>query len=196
MAREFDTLTAAARACAACERLPLGPRPIFQINESARILIAGQAPGRRTHDKGIPFDDPSGERLRSWLGVSREAFYDPRKFAIIPMGLCYPGTAKGGDLPPRPECAPLWRARLLSHLPNIQLILTLGRYARDWHIAKAQGESLTMTARSWQSHWPAILPLPHPSPRNIRWFKDNPWFDAEVIPVLRQRTAELIRAKP
>jgi uracil-DNA glycosylase len=180
------------RACTVCQGLPLGPKPIFQIDARAPILIVGQAPGRLTHAKGIPFDDPSGNRLRNWLGVTRGEFYDPSKFAIFPMGLCFPGTAKGGDLPPRPECAPLWRARVLQHLPNIQLTLLLGKYAQGWHLGKDRGASLTETVFNWRAHWPNVLPLPHPSPRNISWFKKNPWFEAEVIPGLQSRAAQLL----
>ncbi len=188
----LPALLAAMRACSVCEGLPLGPRPIFQIDASAPILIVGQAPGRLTHAKGVPFDDPSGNRLRQWLGVTREEFYDPKKFVIFPMGLCFPGTAKGGDLPPRPECAPLWRAKVLEQLPNIQLTITLGKYAQDWHLGKNRGSSLTGTVQNWRAFWPNLLPLPHPSPRNISWFKKNPWFEAEVIPLLQTRVAELL----
>jgi uracil-DNA glycosylase len=187
----LSELLASMRSCAACSGLPLGPKPIFQINARASILIAGQAPGRITHEKGIPFDDPSGNRLRQWLGVTREEFYDPAKFAILPMGMCFPGTAKGGDLPPRPECAPLWRARVLEQLPNIQLTITLGKYAQDWHLGKSRGASLTETVQNWRVHWPKLLPLPHPSPRNISWFKKNAWYESEIVPALRGRVREL-----
>jgi uracil-DNA glycosylase len=186
-------LLASIRACTACKGLPLGPKPIFQIDARAPILIVGQAPGRLTHAKGIPFDDPSGNRLRQWLGVSREEFYDPAMFAIFPMGLCFPGTAKGGDLPPRPECAPLWRERVLEQLPNVQLTILLGKFAQDWHLGRDRGANLTETARNWRARWPKLMPLPHPSPRNISWFKKNPWFEAEVIPRLQSRTAQLLR---
>ena len=188
----LSELLASMRACSACEGLPLGPRPIFQIDSRAPILIVGQAPGRFTHAKGVPFDDPSGNRLRQWLGVTREEFYDPKKFAIFPMGLCFPGTAKGGDLPPRPECAPLWRARVLEQLPNVELTITLGKYAQDWHLGQGRGANLTETVRNWRAHWPKLLPLPHPSPRNISWFKKNAWFEAEVIPLLQNRVTELL----
>jgi uracil-DNA glycosylase len=184
-------ILASMRACSACSGLPLGPKPIFQIDSRAPILIAGQAPGRLTHAKGIPFDDPSGNRLRQWLGVSREEFYDPAKFAIFPMGLCFPGTAKGGDLPPRPECAPLWRKRVLNELSNVQLTITLGKYAQDWHLGKGRGASLTETVQNWRAFWPVLLPLPHPSPRNISWFQKNAWFEAEIVPALREKVREL-----
>ena len=180
------------RICSLCENLPLGPKPIFQIDARAPVLIVGQAPGRLTHAKGIPFDDPSGNRLRHWLGVSREEFYDPSKFAIFPMGLCFPGTAKGGDLPPRPECAPRWRSKVLSQLPDVSLTLLLGKFAHDWHLGSRQGKSLTETVIDWRGFWPNLLPLPHPSPRNMRWFKVNPWFEADVVPELRARVSNLI----
>jgi uracil-DNA glycosylase len=179
------------RNCTQCAGLPLGPKPIFQIDTRAPILIVGQAPGRLTHAKGVPFDDPSGNRLRNWLGVSREEFYDPAKFAIFPMGLCFPGTAKGGDLPPRPECAPLWRGKVLEKLPNVELTLLLGQFSHGWHLGKSREKSLTQTVVRWQDYWPTHLPLPHPSPRNMRWFKINPWFEAQVLPVLRARVGEL-----
>jgi uracil-DNA glycosylase len=189
---ELPELLASMRKCVACEGLPLGPKPIFQIEARAPILIVGQAPGRLTHAKGVPFDDPSGNRLRNWLGVSREEFYDPVKFAIFPMGLCFPGTEKGGDLPPRPECAALWRDKVLQKLPNVQLTLLLGQFSHGWHLGSARGKSLTETVTRWPEYWPTHLPLPHPSPRNMRWFKTNPWFDTEVLPVLRLRISELI----
>jgi len=190
--RQLDDLLARARACALCEGLPLGPAPLLQASANARILIAGQAPGSKTHAKGRPFDDASGKRLRQWLGVTEGQFYDPDIFAILPMGFCYPGTAAGGDLPPRPECAPAWREPLLQAMPRIELTLVLGQYALDWHVGDARSKTLTETVRRWREFWPALLPLPHPSPRNIRWFRANPWFEGEVIPVLRDRVRDLI----
>jgi uracil-DNA glycosylase len=189
---ELTQLLERMRACTRCTGLPLGPKPIFQLGGKAQILIAGQAPGRVTHQKGVPFDDPSGERLRGWLGVTREQFYDPDRFAIFPMGLCYPGTGSGGDLPPRPECAAHWRQTVLAALPDIELTITLGAYAHDWHLGERQGKSLTETVANWRAFWPHILPLPHPSPRNIAWFKRNSWFEAEVVPELRVKVAELM----
>jgi len=180
------------RACQICQGLPLGPKPLLQAGANAKILIAGQAPGSKTHEKGRPFDDLSGKRLRQWLGVTDDQFYDPDIFAIIPMGLCFPGTGKGGDLPPRPECAPRWRQPLLSSLPNLQLTLVLGQYALDWHLGDAKSKTLTDTVKRWQEFWPHQLPLPHPSPRNIRWFKSNPWFEEEVVPMLQKRVQELV----
>ncbi len=181
-----------ARSCTVCaEHLPLGPRPIFQLHESARILVAGQAPGKKVHETGIPFNDPSGDRLRTWLGISREMFYDAKQVAILPMGFCFPGTGKSGDLPPRPECALRWRAALLSHLQNLKLTLVLGQYAQAYHLPNTS-TSLTETVRAWRKTWPYIVPLPHPSPRNNLWFKRNPWLEQELIPVLQARVAEVL----
>ncbi|MCJ9430168.1 uracil-DNA glycosylase family protein [Kordiimonas marina] len=184
-------LLARVRTCHACAGLPLGPKPILQADSHAKILIAGQAPGKRAHERGLPFDDPSGDRLRSWLGVSRDAFYDPHKFAILPMGFCFPGTGKGGDLPPRPECAPLWRQTLLDAMPQIRLTLVIGAYAQAWHLGAQRGRTLTETVGDWRAFWPDVIPLPHPSPRNQRWFKANPFFAADLVPVLQARVLEL-----
>lgn len=181
------------RACTICtEQLPLGPRPVLQADARARILIAGQAPGRTVHDSGVPFDDASGERLRHWMGVDRELFYDPRLVAVLPMGFCYPGTGKSGDLPPRRECAPQWRARLLAALPHIELTLVIGQYAQAWHLPGRAGTSLTDTVKAWHAHWPSVLPLPHPSPRNNIWLKANPWFVEQVIPELQRRVRAIV----
>ncbi|GAA0465794.1 uracil-DNA glycosylase family protein [Parasphingorhabdus litoris] len=192
----LDKLLEDVRACTICNELPLGPSPLLQAGSGAKILIAGQAPGSKTHEKGRPFDDQSGKRLRTWLGVTEDQFYDPELFAIIPMGFCFPGTGKGGDLPPRSECAPQWRRPLLDRLPAIELTLILGQYALDWHLGDAKSKTLTGTVERWQEFWPDALPLPHPSPRNIRWFKANPWFEADVIPVLQKRIANLIKKRP
>ena len=181
------------RTCTICaEALPLGPRPVVQMSRSSRVLIAGQAPGRRVHESGVPFDDPSGERLRDWMGVTREQFYDDRLVAILPMGFCYPGTGRSGDLPPRPECAPAWRELLLAQLKNVELTIVLGQYALAYHLPRA-GKSVTEVVLAWQEHWPRIVPLPHPSPRNQAWFKRNPWFESELIPKLRRRVRKLLR---
>ena len=188
----IEALSNEIRACTICEPLPLGAKPIFQFNKRSRILIAGQAPGRITHEKGIPFDDPSGNRLREWLGVDREAFYNPDIFAIIPMGFCFPGTGKSGDLPPRPECAAQWRNRALNSLPDIGLTLVIGQYAMDWHMPDRPKETLTKTVQNWREYWPDILPLPHPSPRNNIWLKRNPWFGEDVLPSLQERVQTLI----
>lgn len=180
------------QACRLCGDLALGPKPIFQFASSARILIAGQAPGRVTHHKGIPFDDASGERLRAWLGLSREQFYDARHVAILPMAFCYPGTGKSGDLPPPKRCAEHWRAALLAQLDSVQLTLVIGQYAMGYHLADQQAKNLTETVRQWRKYWPSVLPLPHPSPRNNRWLKSNPWFESELMPVLKARVAQLV----
>lgn len=183
------------RACTICAaHLPHGPRPVLQADVRARILIAGQAPGRKAHASGVPFDDASGERLRQWLGVTREQFHDPTLFAILPMGFCYPGTGSAGDLPPRRECAPQWRARLLQALPHIELTLVIGLHAMPWHLPDAAARSLTDTVRAWREHWPAVLPLPHPSPRNNIWLKANPWFAEEVLPAVQARVRSLVSA--
>jgi uracil-DNA glycosylase len=188
----FTSLLAKVRACTLCIRhLPLGANPVVQLDPSARILIASQAPGRKVHASGVPFDDASGDRLREWMGVSREVFYDAKQVAILPMGFCYPGTGKSGDLPPRPECAPAWRAELLSHLPRLQLTLVIGRYALAYHLPNTT-ESLTDVVRAWRTHAPQLMPLPHPSPRNQSWFSRNPWFDLEVIPALRKRVSRVL----
>jgi uracil-DNA glycosylase len=180
------------RACRICaDTLPLGPRPIIQVDARARILIVGQAPGRRVHESGIPFSDPSGDRLRAWMGVTPEVFYDARQIALVPMGFCYPGTGRSGDLPPRPECAPAWRTPLLSELVAVQLTLVIGQYALRWHLPDA-GESVTAAVSDWRAHWPTVVPLPHPSPRNNGWLTANPWFTDELLPELRARVAAVI----
>ena len=188
----LDALLAQVRACTLCAaHLPLGPRPLLQAHAGARLLIAGQAPGRKAHASGIPFDDASGERLRQWLGVDRATFYDARRIAIVPMGFCYPGTGTSGDLPPRPECAPAWRAPLLAHMPRIELTLLLGRYAVDHHLPHARG-ALAEALQAWLRQPAPLVPLPHPSPRNIAWMKRHPWFEAEVLPLLRERVAQAL----
>jgi uracil-DNA glycosylase len=181
------------RACRLCaSELSAGVRPIVQVHRDARILIAGQAPGRRVHESGVPFDDPSGDRLREWMGVSRQTFYDARRISILPMGFCYPGAGKSGDLPPRPECAETWRQALLERLPAVELTLVIGLYALRWHLPEA-GRSLTEAVREWRAERPARIPLPHPSPRNNLWFVKNPWFEIEVLPYLRRRVRKLLR---
>lgn len=186
-ATRLTALLEEVRACRICEEhLPHGVRPVLQLSRKARVLIAGQAPGRRVHESGVPFDDPSGDRLRDWMGVSSKTFYDPDRIAILPMGFCYPGTGKSGDFAPRPECADAWREQLLAQLPKLELTLVIGQYALAWHLPQASGR-LTDIVGDWKSHGPANLPLPHPSPRNNRWLKNNPWFAEEVLPHLRQR---------
>ncbi|MDN7135598.1 uracil-DNA glycosylase family protein [Pseudidiomarina terrestris] len=196
----LDLLLKQIRSCHECEPdLPCGARPVVQASTTAPILIAGQAPGRRVHASGLPFDDPSGDRLRSWLGVDRETFYDAQYFAIAPMGFCYPGTGKSGDLPPRKECAPLWRQPLLNELPNLRLTLAIGKYAIDWHLAQLESvpryKNLTETVANWEEYWPAVLPMPHPSPRNNIWLKRHPWFEQEVVPQLQRRVRALLKLK-
>lgn len=187
----FSSLLSDVRACTICaEHLPLGPRPVLQMHPRARILIAGQAPGRKVHESGKPFDDPSGDRLRDWLGVTHDMFYDPEQIAIVPMGFCYPGTGKSGDLPPRPECAPTWRKQLLARLRHLEFTVVLGQYAQAYHFDGAR--SVTELVKSWQTYWPHLVPLPHPSPRNNLWLRKNPWFEAELMPLLRQRVAEIL----
>jgi len=191
---QLDDIATRARACRLCDKhLPLGPRPVFQIGGNAKILIAGQAPGRRVHESGIPFNDPSGERLRAWMGIDAATFYDPSQIAILPMGFCYPGTGKSGDLPPRPECATEWRVPLLKLLPAIELTLVIGQYALDWHLKATQKASLTQTVQNWKQYWPAQLPLPHPSPRNNIWLKKNPWFETEILPKLQRKIRSLLQ---
>lgn len=188
----LPTLLKQVRHCSICaEHLPLGPRPIVQLGSGARILIAGQAPGRKVHESGIPFDDASGKRLRQWMGVSREIFYDADQVSILPMGFCYPGSARSGDLPPRPECAPKWRASLLARLENLQLTLVIGRYALDYHLPGSK-VSVTDAVRNWRDSWPAVVPMPHPSPRNNRWLKTNPWFEQELVPELQSEVARVL----
>ncbi|WP_323005110.1 uracil-DNA glycosylase family protein [Pseudorhodobacter sp.] len=186
----MEKLLANIRACRICEGLPLGPRPLVQANASARILIAGQAPGRLAHAKGIPFDDASGNRLRDWLGLDRAQFYCAQKVAIAPMGFCFPGAGKSGDLPPRAECAPQWRAQLLAAMPALELVLIIGRYAVAWHLPQMKGLPLAELVRDKVA--PHAQVLPHPSPRNNRWLKQNPWFEARILPQLRSRIAEVM----
>lgn len=191
----IDNLLQDVRSCNRCaDALPHGTRPILQFNPQARILIASQAPGRKAHESGIPFNDPSGERLRHWLGIGRETFYDATQVAIVPMGFCYPGKGKSGDLPPRPECAATWHEQLLKFLPNIELTILIGQYAQAYHLQTAH-TSLTNNVMNWDKFWPHILPLPHPSPRNIFWLRRNPWFETEVIPVLQQRVAQVLDSR-
>jgi uracil-DNA glycosylase len=190
--KAISTLLTEVRNCTICDAdLPLGPRPVLQLHSSARILIAGQAPGRKVHESGVPFDDASGNRLREWMGVTPKEFYDPKKIAILPMGFCYPGTAKSGDLPPRVECAPAWRDQLLGRLKHLELTLVVGKYAQVYHFDDKKS-SLTELVESWRSYWPNRVPLPHPSPRNNIWLRRNPWFEKELIPILQKRISEVL----
>jgi uracil-DNA glycosylase len=179
------------RQCRQCESdLPLGANPVLQAGTGARLLIIGQAPGTRVHHSSMPWNDPSGERLRDWLLMDKSRFYDPEQVAIIPMGFCYPGKGSSGDLPPRSECAPLWHQRLLALLPNIELTLLIGQYAQQYYLSGVPG-SVTETVRSWQRWAPGYFPLPHPSPRNTLWLRRNPWFAEEVLPALRERIGSM-----
>ena len=167
-------------------------RPVLQIDPKAKILVAGQAPGSKVHATGVPFDDPSGDRLREWMGIDKETFYDPQKIAILPMAFCYPGKGKSGDLPPRPICADTWRQTLLETMPKLQLILLIGQYAQKWHLDKLE-KNLTETVRNWESYDEGLLPLPHPSPRNNIWLKKNDWFEGAVLPSLQLRVREALQ---
>jgi uracil-DNA glycosylase len=182
-----DQLLADIRRCDLCaQELPEGPRPVLAASARARLLIASQAPGRRVHASGVPWDDPSGDRLRDWLGMEPATFYDASRVALVPMGFCYPGTGRGGDLPPRPECARTWHPRLMPLLSRVELTIVIGRHALAWHLGSRCRSNLTATVAAWRDYLPRYLPLPHPSPRNQRWLKTNPWFAAELLPELRQ----------
>lgn len=177
--------------------LPHQPRPVVQVSTRARICIAGQAPGLRVHESGLPFDDRSGDRLRQWMAISREHFYDENRLAIIPMGFCFPGyDAKGSDLPPRKECAPAWRQRLFDTMPQVELILVIGMYAQSWHMGSERGKTMTETVANWRDSFdkarqPKILPMPHPSWRNTGWVRKNPWFERDLLPVLQNEVSRL-----
>ena len=189
---ELDELLKEIRACQICAaHLPLGPRPILQVHTDAAVLIVGQAPGRRVHQSGIPFQDPSGVRLREWMGIGEEVFYDPLRVAALPMGFCFPGSGRSGDNPPRQECAPAWREAALDRLRGVRLTLVLGRYAQAYHLG-AGSRGVTEIVTSCRDYWPEKLPLPHPSPRNQGWFKKNAWFEEDVLPILRARVKQLI----
>ena len=189
---DLDRLLARIRACRVCAAcLPLGPRPILQAGPGARLLIVGQAPGRKAHASGIPWNDASGERLRAWLAIDAGRFYDPERVAIVPAGFCYPGRGTGGDRPPRPECATLWFAALRTQLPRIELTLAIGRYAQRQMLGTRRKGNLTATVRAWRDYGPQVVPLPHPSPRNTPWLQHQPWFAAELLPELRARVQTL-----
>jgi len=181
------------RKCQVCiESLPLGPRPILAAGKSANILIIGHAPGIRVHESGKPWDDVSGKRLREWMGISEKDFYNKNKVAIVPMGFCYPGTGKSGDLPPRPECAELWHERLLKHLTSVELTILLGKYAQKSVLGDRLQLTLTATVANWKEYRPRNLPMPHPSPRNNRWLKKNDWFESDVLPWLKRRVKKML----
>ncbi len=184
---KLDHLLNEVRACRICEtELPLGPNPVLRAKRSAKILIVGQAPGVKVHESGIPWNDPSGRRLREWMKVDEQTFYDPAKVAIIPMGFCYPGKGSSGDLPPREECAPMWHKKLLTHLPNIKITLLIGQYAQNYYLSDSKSVSVTETVMNWKQYMPDYFPLPHPSPRNTLWLKKNAWFEQKTIPQLRK----------
>jgi uracil-DNA glycosylase len=185
-------LLSEAKACRVCAKhLPHEPRPVFRVGRPARLLVVGQAPGRRVHETGLPWNDPSGDVLRAWLGMDREAFYDTSRVAIVPIGLCYPGTVEGSDLPPRRECAPLWQARFRAALPNIQLTLLVGGYAQAYYLGDRKKKSLGETVKAYREYLPEFFVLPHPSWRNIGWLKKNPWFAKDVLPALRKERARM-----
>lgn len=190
---DLESLLQQVRACRICEEhLALGPRPVLAASSTAKLLIVGQAPGTKVHASGIPWDDQSGKRLRQWLGLTPEVFYDASQVAIIPMGFCYPGKGKSGDLPPRPECARHWHQRLLTQLPNIQLTLLVGKYAQDYFLGNRAKATLTDTVSAWHEYLPAYMPMPHPSPRNQFWLRRNPWFEADAIPYVQQLVQRLL----
>lgn len=190
--RSTATLIRQVQGCNACAaHLPLGPKPVFQFGIDAPILLISQAPGTAAHRSGMPFDDPSGERLRRWLGVRSESFYNPAHFSLLPMGFCYPGKGKGGDLPPRPECAKLWRSQLLAQLTNVQLTLLVGAHAVNWHLHKPK-QNLSDLVADWHSRWPDTVVLPHPSPRNTYWLRQRPWIEGTLVPMVRERVADLL----
>ncbi|WP_281927017.1 uracil-DNA glycosylase family protein [Roseibium album] len=202
----LDQLAAGIRACRKCienpdgKSLPHAPRPVLQISSSARLCICGQAPGTRVHQSGRPFTDPSGDRLRSWMGIGEETFYNPDRLAIVPMGFCFPGLdSKGGDLPPRRECRKLWHDELFAEMPQIELVLVIGQYAQAYHLGSERKKSLTETVLNWQAYFeatrqqgkPAVIPLPHPSWRNNGWLRKNPWFESDLLPVLQKEVSRL-----
>ena len=192
MARKFIQLTDSIQQCRICKaEFEYTPKPVFQLHPKARILIAGQAPGKKAHESGVPFDDASGDRLREWMGISKEYFYDETKLAILPMGFCYPGRKASGDRPPRKECAKEWRQKVLGQLPNIKLTLLIGTYALKWHLGDSMQGNLTETVKAWEVYWPKVIPLPHPSPRNNIWLSKNRWFEQEVLIKLRKKIKSL-----
>ncbi|MCP4975090.1 MAG: uracil-DNA glycosylase family protein [Maribacter sp.] len=180
------------RGCEVCKAyLPLGPRPIVAAHSNSKIVIIGQAPGTKVHRTGVPWDDPSGKQLRKWLGITNEVFYDESKIALVPLGFCYPGKGKSGDLPPRTECAPLWHEPMLDKMPNLELVILTGMYAQNYYLGKAAKRTLTETVASFESYLPKFLPIPHPSPRNRFWLTKNPWFEERVAPELQRRISEI-----
>lgn len=191
----METLLSEIKTCTVCQsHLPLGPRPIVSGHPKSKIAIIGQAPGTKVHKTGVPWDDPSGKQLRKWLGATDEQFYDERLFALIPMGFCYPGKGKSGDLPPRPECAPLWHKRLLDEMPNLKLTILIGQYAQRYYLRDKKEKNLTETVRSYNKYTPEYFVLPHPSPRNRFWLSKNPWFEDEVLPRLKAKVQQILNS--
>jgi len=190
----LDSLLNEVRDCTLCAKhLPLGPHPTLSMKNSAQIIIIGQAPGTKAHKSGIPWNDQSGNRLREWMNIDRKTFYDTRRIAIMPMGFCYPGRLeRNGDKPPRPECAPEWHTRLLAELPNVELTLLVGMYAQAYYLPERRAKTLTATVKQWRNYLPGYIPTPHPSWRTTGWQKNNPWFEAELLPVLRERVCLLL----
>jgi len=191
---DIESLLVEIRGCRLCTRhLPLGPRPVIRAAATAKLLIVGQAPGTKVHESGVPWNDKSGERLRDWLQVSEDVFYDQTRVAIMPMGFCYPGRdANGGDKPPRTECAPEWHPKVLPLMPDVELTVLVGIYAQKYYLGQAAKKTMTETVRQWRAYLPRFLPTPHPSWRNTGWIRKNPWFETEVLPELRQRVRRLI----
>lgn len=186
----MEPLLSQALGCTVCsEKLPHAPRPVLSVAPKSRILVIGQAPGAKVHESGKPWDDASGRTLRKWLGVDDETFYDPNRFALLPMGFCYPGKGLSGDLPPRPECAPLWHARIRETMTEVRLSLLIGRYAQEYYLKDERGLTLTETTRAYRKYLPRYFPLPHPSPRNGFWLRRNAWFEKDALPELRQAVA-------
>ena len=193
MVSDLESMLARIRGCEICTDLPLGPRPVLQAEESAKILVIGQAPGTKVHATGIPWNDPSGDRLRDWMAVDRDTFYDDGRIAIMPMGFCYPGRLeRGGDLPPRPECAPAWHDQMRAALPKVELTLLIGMYAQSYYLKERKSKTLTETVRRWRKFLPETIVTPHPSWRTTAWQRKNPWFEEELVPVLRQRVLALL----
>jgi uracil-DNA glycosylase len=193
----LESLLDRVRSCTICQaHLPLGPRPVVRVSATAKLLIIGQAPGTKVHASGIPWDDPSGDRLRDWLGLSPEIFYDTAQIAIMPTGFCYPGRdPKGGDLPPRPECAPAWHGPLLEHLKAVRLTLLVGMHAQAYYLGADRKRTMTETVAAWQDYGPDKIPTPHPSWRTAIWAKKNPWFEADLVPILRARVQALLESR-
>jgi uracil-DNA glycosylase len=188
---KLENLLDEIRQCTICD-LPLGPRPVLAASETAKILIVGQAPGTKVHQSGIPWNDPSGNRLREWLAMDKELFYDESQIAIVPMGFCYPGKGKSGDLPPRKECALSWHEAVMEKMPNLELTLLIGQYAQQYYLGDKRYKNLTETVTHWEEYLPKYIPLPHPSPRNRYWLKNNPWFEEQLVPELKSRVHQIL----